>query len=194
MSGPCLLHPQRMMSKTLSTTTKIRYAIGGLALSAVSLCTLRGHSGLDVVHARVCCSRFAILGALAIAATNLDVIARADVGMSGNVMVLTASIVVFGTYRFFLGAVAIGLLCGVVSVVHLRERAWTKMVFNCSSDALSLLGATAVFWLIALPDPASNHAALVLGVACAASCYLLLNTILVSIPVAISCEERYTKV
>ena len=81
-----------------------------------------------------------VFGVLAVAATNLDVIARASIGMSGSVMIFTASIVVFGEYSFFLGPALIGLCCGLFDVVHLRKREWEKIAFNCASDALSLMG------------------------------------------------------
>jgi HD-GYP domain-containing protein (c-di-GMP phosphodiesterase class II) len=135
-----------------------------------------------------------VFGLLAVAATNLDVIARASFGMSGNVMIFTASIVVFGEYSFFLGPALIGLCCGLFDVVQLREREWEKIAFNCSSDALSLMGGTAVFLLVAQDDPVSNPARLAAALACAACTYLVLNAAFVSFPVAISGEEEYTQV
>ncbi len=49
-----------------------------------------------------------VFGLLAVAATNLDVMRRASIGMSGSVMIFTASIVVFGEYGFFLGPALLG--------------------------------------------------------------------------------------
>jgi HD domain len=135
-----------------------------------------------------------VFGLLAVAATNLDVIARASIGMSGSVMIFTASIVVFGEYGFFLGPAIVGLCCGLFDVVHLRKREWEKIAFNCASDSLSLMGGTAIFLLIASHNPIANPAMLGVAVACAAFSYLLLNALFVSFPVAISCEEDYAKV
>jgi hypothetical protein len=135
-----------------------------------------------------------VFGLLAVAATNLDVIARASIGMSGSVMIFMASIVVFGEYGFFLGPAIVGLSCGLFDVVHLRKREWEKIAFNCASDCLSLMGGTAIFLLVASGDPIANPGVLAVAVTCAALTYLLLNALFVSFPVAISCQEDYTKV
>jgi HD-GYP domain-containing protein (c-di-GMP phosphodiesterase class II) len=136
----------------------------------------------------------AVFALLAVAATNLDVIARASIGMSGSVMIFMAAIVVFGDYGFFLGPALIGLCCGLFDVVHLRKREWEKIAFNCASDSLSLMGGTAAFLLIASRDPTENPIVLGLGVSGAACTYLLLNAVFVSFPVALSGEEDYSKV
>src|SRR5438552_5243847 len=88
-----------------------------------------------------------VLTIFALAATNFDVTARAGLGMSGNVMVLIASLVVFRDYGFFLGPVIVGC-CGALDWTQLRERAWQKVAFNASADALSMLAAAAVFWAL----------------------------------------------
>src|SRR5262245_61300428 len=69
-----------------------------------------------------------VLGLFALAATNFDVTARAGLGMSGNVMVLVASLVVFRDYGFFLGPVVVGC-CGALDWIQIRERAWQKIAF-----------------------------------------------------------------
>lgn len=135
-----------------------------------------------------------VFGVLAVAATNLDVIARASIGMSGSVMIFMAAIVVFGEYSFFLGPAFIGLFCGLFDVVHLRKREWDKVAFNCASDALSLMGGTAVFLLVATPNPVENPFILSVGVVAAAFTYLLLNAVFVSFPVAISGGDDYVRV
>src|ERR1700751_2222825 len=132
------------MRTAMSTRTKIRTAVvlgcvttaGFVALAAV---VAPGNLDSDVIGALV------VFGVLAVAATNLDVIARASIGMSGSVMIFMASVVVFGEYSFFLGPALIGLLCGLFDVVHLRKHEWDKIAFNCVSDALSLMGASAAF-------------------------------------------------
>ena len=137
---------------------------------------------------------FAVFGVLAVAATNLDVIARASIGMSGSVMIFMAAVVVFGEYSFFLGPALIGLLCGLFDVVHLRRREWDKIAFNCASDALSLMGAMAAFLAVAPRHPIDNPFVLTIAVLVAACTYLLLNAIFVSFPVAISGGEEYVRV
>ncbi len=109
-------------------------------------------------------------------------------------MIFMASIVVFGEYGFFLGPAIIGLCCGMFDVVHMRKREWQKIAFNCASDSLSLMGGTAIFFLVASRDPIANPAMLGIAVACAAFSYLLLNALFVSFPVATSCDEAYAKV
>jgi len=176
-----------------STQNKIRVAVlvgcfatcGFVALAAFFA---PGSVSSDVLAALV------VFGVLAVAATNLDVIARASIGMSGSVMIFMASVVVFGEYSFFLGPALIGLFCGLFDVVHLRKHEWQKIAFNCVSDALSLMGATAAFVLIAPPDPIANPFVLSIAVIAAACTYLLLNAAFVSFPVAISGGEDYMRV
>src|SRR5215218_9265814 len=90
----------------------------------------------------------AVLGVLALAATNFDVTARDGMGVSGNAMVLFASLIVFHEYGFFIGPIIVGCF-GAIDVRQVREHAWLKLGFNSSADALSMLGAASVFWLLA---------------------------------------------
>jgi HD-GYP domain-containing protein (c-di-GMP phosphodiesterase class II) len=181
------------MRTALTLQSKIRAAVvvgcaatcGFVALAAV---VAPGSLSSEVLVA------LAVFGVLAVAATNLDVIARASIGMSGSVMIFMASIVVFGEYSFFLGPALIGLLCGLFDVVHLRKHEWEKIAFNCASDALSLMGGTAAFLLVATSDPIKNPLVLIVAVICAACTYLLLNAVFVSFPVAISGGEDYARV
>src|SRR6476660_7114122 len=50
----------------------------------------------------------AVLGILALAATNFDITARDGMGVSGNAMVLFASLTVFREYGFFVGPIIVG--------------------------------------------------------------------------------------
>jgi hypothetical protein len=134
-----------------------------------------------------------ILGILAAAATNLDVIARSSFAVSGSVMILIAAVVVFGTQGFFLGPILVGVCCGVFDLAHLRERAWEKIAFNCASDSLSLMGATAVFLLVAASNPIENPARLLAAVGAAALVYLLVCALLLALPVAITGGDDYIK-
>jgi hypothetical protein len=132
----------------------------------------------------------AVLGVFALAATSFDVPARAGLGMSGNVMVLVASLVVFRDYDFFLGPVIVGC-CGALDWAQLRERAWQKVAFNASADALSLLAAAGVFWLLTNQPIAESTTSLLIATALGAATYLLVHAPLISIPVALSCGEPY---
>ena len=114
-------------------------------------------------------------------------------GISGNVMVLIASLVVFRAYGFFLGPVIVGC-CGALDLAQLRARAWQKVAFNASADALSLLAASFVFWALTDQPKPSSPIVLVVVTAISAATYLLVHSPLISIPVALSCREPYFKV
>ncbi len=74
--------------------------------------------------------------------------------MSGSVMIFMASIVVFAEYSFFLGPGSHRDLAAGSSMSCTSEsREWRKITFNCASDALSLMAATAAFLLVASSDP-----------------------------------------
>ena len=57
--------------------------------------------------------------------------------MSGNVMILTASLVIFHDLNWFVGPVVVGLCCAVFDYVHLRAREWDKIAFNASADSIA---------------------------------------------------------
>jgi hypothetical protein len=181
------------MRTAMSKTDKIRFAI---VVGVIATC---GFVALAAVVApremsSQTLSALLVLGALAILATNADVIARSSVGISGSVMVFTASFVVFGQYSFFLGPALIGVVSGVFDFDHLRTRAWSKIGFNCLSDALSLMAGMAIFVLIAGDDPIGNPATLGIGVAAAAVVYLAVNALLMCYPISVTVEEPYLKV
>jgi HD domain len=134
-----------------------------------------------------------VLGLFSLASTNFDVTARAGMGISGNVMVLIASLVVFRAYGFFLGPIIVGC-CGALDLTQLRDRAWQKVAFNASADALSLLAAAAVFWTLTDQARPTSPVALFVATAISAATYLLVHSPLISIPVALSCQEPYFKV
>src|SRR5215218_6863274 len=135
----------------------------------------------------------AVLGLFALAATNFDVTARAGLGISGNVMVLVASLVVFREFGFFLGPVIVGCF-GALDWTQLRERAWPKIAFNASADAVSLLTSTLVFWSITAQPVAGSTVRLFIATALGAATYLVVHSPLISIPVALSCGEDYMRV
>jgi HD superfamily phosphodiesterase len=177
----------------MNTQTKIRVAVLVGCIATCGFVALAAFFAPGSLSSEVVAA-LAVFGVLAVAATNLDVIARASIGMSGSVMIFMAAVVVFGEYSFFLGPALIGLFCGLFDVVHLRKREWDKIAFNCASDALSLMGATAAFLLISAPHPINDPFILTVGIAVAACTYLLLNAVFVSFPVAMSGGEDYAKV
>ncbi len=131
-----------------------------------------------------------VLGAFAIAATNLEVLPLTNFAMSGNVMILTASLVIFHDLNCFLGPVVVGLCCALFDVVHLRAREWQKIAFNASADTIALLAAGTLYWAIAA-ELGSGSLALIAATSIAAFAYLVVNSTLVSIPVALSTDEPY---
>jgi hypothetical protein len=158
----------------------------------VALVAVAGVLSTNVVTTDVIVA-LAVLGLFALAATNFDVTARAGLGMSGNVMVLVASLVVFRDFECFLGPVIVGCF-GALDWTQLRERAWEKISFNAAADALSLLAASLVLWSITTQPVAGSTVRLFIATALAAATYLLVHSPLVSIPVALSCGEPYFKV
>src|SRR4051794_17278962 len=134
-----------------------------------------------------------VLGVFALAATNSDVDARAGMGMSGNVMVLIASLVVFRYYGFFLGPILVGFF-GAFDVQQIRERSWSKIAFNASADSLSLFAAAGLFWFIVGSGAATADLSQFIGVVVASATYLGLNSMLIAIPVSLTWGEPYNRV
>ena len=134
------------MFRNVQTATKIRLAaaVGLVATAGIVAAIARFGAGSFSDEVLVA---LLILGVLAVAATNLEVMARTNTGISGNVMVLVASIIVFCHYSYFLGPALVGLLCGFFDFAHLRNREWMKISFNCASEALAMLGGTGAFLL-----------------------------------------------
>src|SRR4051812_50092055 len=98
-----------------STQNKIRIAILVGCIATCGFVALTAFFAPGSLSAQVLAA-FAVFGVLAVAATNLDVIARASIGMSGSVMIFMAAGVVFGGDSLFLRPPPIGLLFGVVGV------------------------------------------------------------------------------
>src|SRR4051794_12825299 len=134
-----------------------------------------------------------VLAVFALAATNFDVTARAGLGISGNVMVLAATLVVFREYDLFLGAVIVAC-CGALDFTQLRDRAWEKVAFNAAADSLSMLAATIVFWAMTGSPTSASTSGLLLATALGAATYLGVHAPLISLPVALSCGEPYVHV
>jgi hypothetical protein len=161
----------------------------GLSVALVVPIAIRSNHGVTLNSAIA----VIVLGSFALAATNFDVTARDSMGVSGNAMVLIASLVVFREYGLFLGPVVVGC-CGAVDLAQVREGAWQKIAFNASADTLSLLAAGSVFWLLTPHSISGSPAALFAATALGAVTYMCVHGPLVSIPVALSCREPYFEV
>jgi hypothetical protein len=181
------------MVRSVRTVTKIRLAaaVGLVATAGIIAAVARLGAGS---FSRQVLVALLILGVLTIAATNLEVMARTNTGISGSVMMLMASIVVFCHYSYYLGPALIGLLCGFFDFAHLRDRQWRKISFNCASEALAMLGGTGAFLLATSFGSTSQVGILSLGVICASAAYLGLNAVFVTFAVAVDNDEAYSHV
>src|SRR5215470_6084930 len=117
------------MFRNVQTITKLRLlaAVGLVATAAIVAVVARFGAGSFSQQVLVA---LVVLGVLAIAATNLEVMARTNTAISGNVMVLVASIIVFRHYSYYLGPALVGFLCGLFDFAQLRNREWMKISFN----------------------------------------------------------------
>ncbi len=107
-------------------------------------------------------------------------------------MIVIASIVVFRHYHDPIGPMLVGtFILGFWPL--LRERAWLKLAFNAATSVLGTGAAAVALWAVPGGDEAPIHL-LVIGTAAAAWAYLVVNAVLVSVPVSISCGEPYRKV
>src|SRR2546421_2186809 len=70
-----------------------------------------------------------LLGGLAAVATYMDVDVEAAIGLSGNTMILTATIVVFRPERFYVGVALVAIL-GALDYTQVRRREFFKIVIN----------------------------------------------------------------
>jgi HD domain len=135
----------------------------------------------------------AILGIATAIATNFDVTTRVDSSTSGVAMVLVAALVVFRSYGFFLGPMVVGLF-GALTISHLRRREWQRLAFNASAESVAILAGAVVYWVLVQPGSRDNPALMLVAAALSALAYLFVNSALVGIPVALSCDERYRDV
>jgi hypothetical protein len=134
-----------------------------------------------------------ILGVLSLATTNFDLTARYGVGISGNIMVLVASLVVFRAYGFFLGPVIVAMF-GALDFTQLRERAWMKIAFNASADAISLVAAATAFWLATSEPRPTSPIVLIAATLLGTAVYFCAHVPLLSVPIALSSGEPYTRI
>jgi hypothetical protein len=88
-----------------------------------------------------------------IVAEHRDRLFEDETSMSGSIVVALASVVAFHDSAFLLGPILCGASAGLYWP-HLREGAWSKIVINAATMALSALAAAAVFsvaWSPSLP-------------------------------------------
>jgi HD-GYP domain-containing protein (c-di-GMP phosphodiesterase class II) len=188
----CLLHLAKAMSSERKIEQKIEVAVLSLCGLAVALVVVAAIWS-DNAFTADCFIALGVLGAFALAATNFDVTARAGLGISGNVMVLIAALVVFREYGLFLGPVIVACL-GALDFSQLRQRAWQKVAFNASADALTMLAAALVFWAMTGSPTSAPTVVLLIATVLGATTYLVVNALLISIPVALTSGEEYTQV
>jgi HD-GYP domain-containing protein (c-di-GMP phosphodiesterase class II) len=130
-----------------------------------------------------------VLGLLAALAANFEIEIRPRVNMSGHIMVAMASLVVCWDDRFFIGPLIVGAFSGLTAF-HLQRREYSKVLLNSTIDGICLLVAFIPFWLIA--DATGGSAiGLVAAMASASLTYSVVDSFLLSIPLAASSHERY---
>jgi hypothetical protein len=134
----------------------------------------------------------AVFGLLLLLAENLELVVRSEVDLSGGVMILIAATIVFRRHNEPLGPMLVGMFVAGY-LPQLRTRQWIKLAFNSATFVLATFAAAIVFWL--LPDGLHQPIpVLILVTGLSASVYLLVNSTLVSLPVALACGEPYRKV
>jgi hypothetical protein len=130
-----------------------------------------------------------ILGILAALAANFEIEIRPSVSMSGHIMVCMASLVVFWEHSFFPGPLLVGAFSGLY-VFHLRNREFSKIVINSAVDGICLLVAFIPFWVVA-DQTGDSIFGLFAAMASAAATFAVVDSLLLSIPVAGLSDERY---
>jgi len=134
-----------------------------------------------------------VLAAAAVVATNFDVESRGAFTISGAAMVLVASLIVFRDYNFALGVVIIALF-NALTFAQIKKRQWQKLAFNAAAQTLSLLAGAAVYWQLASSGSLARPGLVLVAAAASGFVYLVTNSALVAIPVALSFDERYRSV
>ena len=169
---------QRTLRRIAAALCALAIALGAVSW-AISSPQVTRDSALDVM----------ILGLLAALAANFEIEIRPRVSMSGHIMVAMASLVVCWDDRFFLGPLIVGAFGGLTAF-HLRKREYSKVLINSAIDAICLLVAFIPFWFIA---GATNESAvgLVAAMAAASLTYSVVDSFLLSIPLAALSRERY---
>jgi len=170
------------------TLRRIAFPLAALAILA-GVCAWRASSPepgsgvlVDVV----------ILGVLAALAANFEIEIRPSVSMSGHIMVAMASLVVFWEDGFFPGPLLVGAFGGLY-VFHLRHREFSKIAINSAIDGICLLVAFIPFWFVA-EQLGDSILGLLVAMASAAATYAVVDSLLLSLPVAALSEEGYRAV
>jgi hypothetical protein len=96
-------------------------------------------------------STLLVLVTLMVLAEHRDRLFDDETSMSGSIVVALASVVAFRESAGLLGPVLCGASAGLYWP-HLRERAWSKVVINAGTMALSALVAAAVFSIASSPS------------------------------------------
>ncbi len=133
-----------------------------------------------------------VLAVLAIAAANFEIDVGSHFAISGDVMVATASLVVFRQSGFVLGPALIGILGGLY-LVQIKERDFAAIAINMAIGCVSLIAGAVLFDALA---PAANPPTLVLvaAMAAGASLLLLVNAVLLSWSISVVRKRGYLPV
>jgi hypothetical protein len=177
--------------KTTSKDRKLQLVAIVMAIGAVAAgmyFASIGH-GLDGRDSLI---TVALLGSLAAIACNVDIEASSNFSLSGEVMIFMAAIVVFRASGSLVGPALVGVFAAL-DWTHVRSRAWEKIAVNASADALGLLLASLVVWLIV--GQANVDPALLFGViVVAATVHLVVVFVLISVPISIATDDGYRSV
>jgi diguanylate cyclase (GGDEF)-like protein len=145
---------------------RLTMAIAALTVALFVAAVLSAHDRPDL-------GVLLLFGGFSVLAENAAVVMPSSVRISPSSMFLLAAIAAFNGRATTVGALAVGVLCGLV-VRHLRRHRWTVVAFNCSQYALSAAGAAACYlWLSRV------HAPIVVVAAGASATFVLINAGLV---------------
>jgi HD domain len=175
------------MQTSLTKDQKLRWTATGLAVLALIATTVSfAAQGFDVGRSW---QSIAVLGVLAAIVTNLDIDIAESVGVSADVMIFIAAVVVLRDTGSVAGVALVGAFGGL-GLSHLREREWYKVAINASVCCLALISAATVVAVGAGAGPVSPRL-LVLTAVVGAFVYLLANIMMGSGPVSIAVDESY---
>ncbi len=117
------------------------------------------------------------LGTLLLVSEHLELVVRQGLDVSGGVMILIASMVVFYGHGQPLGPLLVGaFIAGWLP--HIRQHAWVKIGVNSGAFVLATAVATGVMWVI--PGPGTSSVPfMIVRVSLGATAYLVTNTLLI---------------
>jgi hypothetical protein len=111
----------------------------------------------------------AILAVVLAVSTNRDVLFPGEYAASADVAVLVAAVVAFRGQGALVGPLMLGLLAGVLDIVHWQQRSFVRMAWNSGERGLAALGAAGAFAAAAHGVGASPAALAMAALAAAAA-------------------------